>query len=178
MNSNAQQEARRRARRRAQEALTEANAESRPRTDQDRRAAAMGLGTELQREQHTEAAAADDELGRPDDELGRLIAERVEGLQFRAIPHDDAAARADDGRANNPLLWRQPQQPQHDPFINQLLHQNLQQNPQQSLNRSNGGQKKKQTSKNSKKYKNKKYKNKNRKHRQTRKTRKTKKGKM
>ena len=70
-----------------------------------------------------------------------------------------------DGRVN-PVQRRQPVQPQINPFIIN--------NRTPGAMPSNGGRKKKRTSKHSKKYKNKNSKNKNRKH-QTRKTRRIKK---
>jgi len=130
---------------------------------QERRAAAAlaaGPGTAQQQQQHQAAAAADNEL----DILIQppVISPVTPPGVFRANP-GRAAARAPDPLHRQLQQEREPQQPH--PFIPMM----------RSIAPANGGQKKKQTSKNSKKYKNKKYKNKNRKHRQTRKT---KKGKM
>ena len=94
----------------------------------------------------------------PDNELAGLI-QRPERpfLPWTANNH---------GRVN-PVQRRQPVQPQINPFIIN--------NRTPGAMPSNGGRKKKRTSKHSKKYKNKTYyKNKNRKH-QTRKTRRNKK---
>jgi hypothetical protein len=131
---------------------------------QERRAAAAlaaGPGTAQQQQQHQAAAAADNEL----DILIQppVISPVTPPGVFRANP-GRAAARAPDPLHRQLQQEREPQQPH--PFIPMMMR---------SIAPANGGQKKKQTSKNSKKYKNKKYKNKNRKHRQTRKT---KKGKM
>ena len=88
-----------------------------------------------------------------DDELAGLIEQSDADMPRVGV--------ANNGRVN-PVQRRQPVQPQINPFIIN--------NRTPGAMPSNGGRKKKRTSKHSKKYKNKNYKNKNRKH-QTRKTR-------
>ena len=101
-----------------------------------------------------------------DDELAGLI-QRPDPDMLRVDVEN-----ANDGRVNpvqRQLRREQPQQPQQ-PQINPLIINNRTPGGMPS----NGGRKRKRTSKHSKKYKNKNYKNKNRKH-QTRKTRRIKK---
>ena len=93
----------------------------------------------------------------PDHELAGLIEQSDADIPRVGV--------ANNGRVN-PVQRRQPVQPQINPFIIN--------NRTPGAMPSNGGRKKKRTSKHSKKYKNKNYKNKNRKH-QTRKTRRNKK---
>ena len=104
----------------------------------------------------------------PDDELAGLI-EQPDSNMLRVIPR----GVANNGRVNpvqRQLQREQPQQPQQPPINPFIIN-----NRTPGAMPSNGGRKKKRTSKHSKKYKNKTYyKNKNCKH-QTRKTRRVKK---